>query len=151
MKKLAIATLILLGGSGIIAQAKPFQNQEVYLSNTGVLDLVKVNENEIGIAVTYPGASISGVCALEIRSDSSNRHHSIENFLSAIVIRPRFDFELPVKVINAVTIDIDLSAQIGSFGVWMNLATKDGSSIASTIKRTLGENRTVVVVPTSCK
>lgn len=48
MKEYAVATLIFLGGSGIIAQAKPLK-QDVLLSNVNTTSL-QVKESEIGLA-----------------------------------------------------------------------------------------------------
>ena len=149
MKEYALATLIFLCCSGIIAQAS--QNQDVLLSNVNTANL-QVKDSEIGLSVSYPGPSISGICGIEIRSDNYNRDIPIKNFLEAVEMIPRFEQQvLNPKIINAATIDIDLKHLDLGYGVWFTVKTKDGSSLKETIKRTLGENRTVIAVATTCK
>lgn len=148
MKEYAVATLIFLGGSGIIAQAA--EKQDVLLSNVNTANL-QVEESEIGLSVSYPGPSISGICGVEIRADNDNRDIPIKNFLDAVEMPSRFEQGLNPKAINSTTIDIDLKHLDLGFGVWFTVKTKDGSSLKETIKRTLGENRTVIAVATTCK
>lgn len=148
MKAYAVATLIFLGGSGIIAQAAP--NQEVLLSNVNTANL-QIEDSEIGLNVSYPGPSISEICGVEIRADNDNRHIPIKNFLDAVEIHSRFEQGLKPKDINATTIDISLKHLDMAFGVWFTIKTKDGSSLEETIKRTLGENRTVIAIASTCK
>ncbi|WP_409478392.1 hypothetical protein [Pseudobdellovibrio sp. HCB154] len=148
MKEYAVATLIFLGGSGIIAQAAP--TQDVLLSNVNTASL-QIEDSEIGLSVSYPGPSISGICGVEIRADNDNRHIPIKNFLDAVEIRSRFEQGLKPKDINSTTIDIDLKHLDMGFGVWFTVKTKDGSSLKEAIERTLGENRTVIALATTCK
>lgn len=148
MKVLAVATLIILAGSGIIAQAAP--KQHVLLSNVNTTSL-QVSESEIGLSVSYPGPSISGICGVEIRADNYNRHNHIEKFLDAVEITMRFPADLDVSVVNSTTIDIDLNSHDGSYGVWFAVKTKDGSSLKETITKTLGENRKVIALASICK
>ena len=148
VKEFAVATLIILGGSGIIAQAKPLNHE--LISNVSVTNL-EVDADEIGLSVSYPGPSISGICGVEIRADNYNRHMPIQKFMDAVEVPSRFEQELHPRVIKSTTIEIDLEYMDLSYGVWFSVKTKDGSSLKETIKKTLGENRTVVAIATSCK
>lgn len=143
MKEYAVAMLVFLGGSGIIAQAKPLR-QNILLTNVMTIDL-QIKESEIGLSVLYPGPSISGICGIEIRADSP-----IENFLNVIEIKS-FDPRIQAKLVNSTTIDIDMSTQDMSYVADVSIVTKDGSSLGNAIKKTLGENRTVIALATTCK
>lgn len=148
VKEIAVATLIILGGSGIIAQAAPSGHE--LISNVSLTNLA-VESNELGLSVSYPGPSISGICGVEIRADNYNRHMPIQKFMDAVDIPSRFEQGINPRVLNSTTIEIDLQHMNLSYGVWFSVKTKDGSSLKETIKKTLGENRTVVAIATTCK
>ncbi|MES2802169.1 MAG: hypothetical protein V4654_06725 [Bdellovibrionota bacterium] len=148
MKELTLATLIFFGGAGIVAQAAA--HKQVLLSNVSVIDLQKVEDSVLGLSVSYPGPDYSQICGVEIRADNYNANNKIDKFLEAIEIKGRFELAPTVKVQNSSTIDMDFTSFNGVFGIWFTLETKDGSSLQSTIKKTLGENREVIVVTKTC-
>lgn len=146
MKKLVLVTLALLGG--LAAQAA--DHKDVLLSNTRIASL-KVNDNKLGLSISYPGKDFSKICGIEIRSDSNIQNGTIQNLLDAVRIVERFSQGKEIKVINSLTIDLDLSALNGSYGAWLTIETKDGSTLRQTIDRTLGEGRTVIAVTRTCQ
>ena len=143
MKKLLLVTTVLL--SGLAVQAAEHTN--VLLSNTRIAN-VKVNDSKLGLSVSYPGKDFSKVCGIEIRSDSGG----IAKLAEAIIVKEDFgQANGSFKVVSRVTIDIDLADLNGSYGAWLTLETKDGSTLKQTIDRTLGEGRTVIAVTRTCQ
>lgn len=149
--KLILVTWLAIGVviSGSLGVARSIGTQ--YITNTNTINL-SVKQPLIELGLSYPGPQISSLCGVELRADSYGRGtSSMQDFFNAIIIKGTLGIEPVVIVKNRMTIDIDLSAAIGSYGTWFSIETKDGSSLKDTILETLGTSRTVVIVGTVCK
>ena len=149
--KFNLVTWIAIGVviSGSLGVARSIETQ--YITNTNTINL-SVKQPLIELGLSYPGPQISSLCGVELRGDSYGRGtSSMQDFFNAIIIKGMLGVEPVVMVKNRMTIDIDLSAAIGSYGTWFSIETKDGSSLKDTIIQTLGTSRTVVIVGTVCK
>ncbi|MES2769680.1 MAG: hypothetical protein V4596_11105 [Bdellovibrionota bacterium] len=147
MKKLIALLIMNISMTGYLAQASA--NTVINISNTDMISL-QTNKSEMSLAVSYPGSDISGVCGVEIRADSYNRHQSIANLLSAIKVVNNMGVDPVVSIQNEMTILMDLRAAKWGYGTWFSIHTKNGKSLKEVILETLGENRTVVLVGVSC-
>lgn len=140
MKQL-VAFLFLLVSTQAFAQDR-------FLDNTSVIDLATA-ELELTVKVSYPMPAISGVCAIEIVADAYGRRVPVENLLSALNITNAFD-PSPIRSVEVIS---DKAVRIRLFEGFIDgvvISSKDGSSLIEVIKRTLGENRKVVLLPRSC-
>lgn len=140
-----IITALLLS----LAASQSFAAEDHFLENTSVKTLQNEN-NEMTVFVSYPGRGISGICDIEIVADSFGRQAPIRNLLNALEIKSAFgsNQDSPVKVISSMTLRIPL--RTGGYTDGAVIRTKDGKSLRENIERTLGSNRTVVLMPRSC-
>lgn len=122
----------------------------VLLEYTGLVP-VTVDRAVLPLSVAYPGETISGICGVEIRADSYGRGQPIQNFFDAIEIGTDLGDPVFPAVKNDKTILIDLKpSPLQPYGVWFSVKTKSGRTLKQEIERTLGSNRTVVLVPVGC-
>lgn len=143
--KIAFIAMALAVGS--IAHAQSTHDETIYVSNTDRHNL-GLDQKSLSVGVQYTGANISGVCGIEIRADSNGRHKTIENFLSAIKIKDSNDNDIDVRILNKLTILFRIPT--GKYVYWFSIETKDGSTLKETIKDTLGDPRTVILLGSSC-
>lgn len=143
----SLAFITMAFATSSFAHAQSLQNETVYVSNMDVFNL-DLDQNSISVNVPYPGPTISGVCGIEIRADSYGRQKAIEDFLSAINITHPSGNGLEIKIINRSTLLFRFP--LGGYAFWFSIETKDGSSLKQTIKDTLGNSRTVILLGSSC-
>ncbi len=128
--------------------AAAVQPNVIDLTNTTIVDL-SIEESSVGISIDYPGKEISGICSVEIVADSYGRDIPVENLLERIVLESGPNHGTPAyKVVSPMVIRIDLG--LGGFQDSFLLKTKNGETLASAIKNSLGSNRTVVLMPRTC-
>lgn len=141
--KTMLMLLTLLTASPALAATR------LFLDNTSTLGLQR-GESEIEVLVSYPGHTISGVCAIEIVADSYGRVAPIAKLKDALDFVGGFEPNegRPVETISDKALRIELRP--GGYLDGVILRTKDGTSLMATIERTLGVTRQVVVMPRSC-
>lgn len=119
------------------------------IKNTDRIDL-QMDVSSATFGVLYPGSDISGLCGVEIRADSFGREKSIQTFLDSLEVVKTLGVFPKVSKSNDMTITIDLSDAVDSFGTWFLLKTKSGQTFRDVIVQTLGEGRTVVLIGKTC-
>ena len=140
---LLLATLLV----GSLAHASTAQSIDI--SNTSVISLSN-QQPSMSFVLAYPGPRISGLCGVEVRADSHGQAKTIGDLLAALDVKNDLGVEPKVILKNDRTILLDLSAATGGFGTWFSLHTKDGSALEDTIDKTLGPNRTVILLGVTC-
>lgn len=154
MKKITAATLTILGlWAGVIAgpQAHAQIGEALEITNTTIIDM-QSQAASVDFVIHYPGPWISGICGVEIRADSYNRHRPISNLLERLDITSwQGGLGLSPLAENATVLHIpvvpaDSSLYLATF----RIATRDGGSLAQAIEDALGPGRTVIMVPRYC-
>ena len=141
-KKLFILTALWTGAAQAATQATD-------ISNVSVINL-SIEQSSLSLTIPYPGHMISGLCGIEIRSDSPGRAASIANLLADLEINKDFGVDPVITVKNDKTILLDFSAAAGGYGTWFSIKTKDGSTLKQKIKQKLGPQRTVILIGVTC-
>lgn len=146
MKKIMALLIVSISMVGSAQASVP---EVMNISNTDMINL-QTNDSKMSLSVQYPGPEISGVCGVEIRADSYNRHISIAGLLNAIEVVNDLGIAPVVSVQNDMTVLMDLSSAKWAYGTWFSIHTKNGKSLKEVILETLGENRKVVLVAVGC-
>lgn len=133
--------------AGSMAHAQSTHDETIYISNTDIYNL-DLDQKSLSVGVLYPGPNISGICGIEIRADSYGRHKTIKNFLSAIKVKHSNGNDIGVRIVNESTTLFRLP--IGGYGFWFSIETNDGRTLKETIRDTLGNSRTVILLGSSC-
>ncbi len=119
----------------------------ITLGNTGSLNL-QLNQPKIEVLISYPMEHISGVCSFDLVSDAYYRDTPIQNLLTEVELLNPFFKQPDYKVISKTIIRIFLAP---TYIDGVTLKTKKGITLKEAIATTLGPNRTVVLLPRSCK
>ncbi len=139
MKKLFLIVGFLLGASA--------RAEIVHLDNTEIFNL-NDERNRVEIMVAYPGKKMSGLCAIEIRSDRFTPI-PLAKLLEKVNLSYVFsEKEKPIDIVshNILRISLMPLAYIDGF----EISTKDGSSLRKVIQETLGSERSVVAIARAC-
>lgn len=148
MKLLGLSFVLIITGFA----SAVFAADGLNLNNTNAVNL-NISKSSIDVLVSYPGEDSSGVCGLEIRADSLFRNQPISAFIAKLVITGVHNRETDVVKVMGPTLAV-VPLRANSYIDGINITTIDGSSLAETIRRTMGKNgekRRVIVVARSCK
>lgn len=101
---------------------------------------LSVKESQVTLLLPYPGAELSGLCGIELRTT----YGDVNRLMGEIEINR------PATVLNPHAIEIDLSAHSGMYLAISAVTSKSGAPLAEVIKKALygGE---VYLVATSCR
>lgn len=128
--------------------ANAFGPDEVRLRNIDQTTLM-ISEPSLIATVNYPGASISGVCGLEIIADSYWRGVPMDKLLDQLNVTKIFSEQATdVQVVSSTVIRIGLI--IGTYVDSVSISTKDGRPLDQVIRETLGHQQTLILRPHSC-
>ena len=127
----------------ILSSFGAYAADPISISNTSVTD-IHSDQSSLEVNVYYPGPHLSGLCGIEVRSDSWGRARPISAFLDAIKT------SIPTQLRGSTAAVIDLKSFDERFMVSFKIETKSGESLNQVIENTLGKNREVVLLGTSC-
>lgn len=127
----------------ILASLGAYAGDPISISNTSVTN-IHSDQSSLEVNVYYPGPHFSGLCGIEIRSDSWGRARPISVFLDAIKT------SLPTQLKGTTAAVIDLKSFDERFMVSFKIETKSGESLNQVIEKTLGRNREIVLLGSTC-
>ena len=149
MKKIILAMVVLISQLSLANALESDTPNRIHLVNTSTSTLDQ-ERNQLMVTVSYPMEQLSGVCAIDIVTDSYNRHNKIEKLLEKVEIKKLMsDDSSKIEVVSATLIRVNLveSSYLDGFKV----RTKNGTTLKQAISESLGKNRKVVIFPRSCK
>ncbi len=142
MKKIILTTVLLVSATA--------SADSVYLENTNVFDL-NDERPSVDLMVAYPGKKMSGLCAIEIRSDRYTARPLIQ-LLEKVSLNYVFsDKAKPIESVSHNVLRVRLMP--GAYLDGFEISARDGSPLRKAIADALGGKdgeRSVVAVARTC-
>jgi hypothetical protein len=119
-------------------------SQIIFLESTDIQDL-NLDQSEIEIGVSYPGAQLSGICGVEMRSESY-----IEDFAKLIKIETAWGIDPVVRRVHDSILLVDLTEASGRYLTSFIISTKNGKTLKENINSMSVNRGKIILVTRTC-